>query len=133
MAITNNHFNLQMGIDPFLRNIKYNSNTAVSQKQYLKMLASPNCLIKTPTKMQRRSKRLKKKAKVTNIQINMDQNQNTWMCKCCCQFDIEDIKLKCSQCNSDKTDSERNPDAQNKVIVEGYCRAVMHVPDEVME
>eukprot|EP01084_Bolivina_argentea_P115202 204910_1 len=96
MALTNNNLNLQMASGSFLRNKLYNSNSAISQQQYLNILLSKPSPTKTSPKKLRRSKRVRNKEKATNIQINMDDTEDVWICKCCGQLDINQTKSNCT-------------------------------------
>eukprot|EP01084_Bolivina_argentea_P034742 64341_1 len=127
MALTNNHLNLQMTAGSFLRNKLYNSNTVISQEQCLNILSSQRCPTK-PTPKLRRSTRLQNKQKPINIQINMNENKDVWMCKCCGELDINQTKTNCTRCNSPQIDSQSNPNIDNEIIVQGYCRVVIDVP-----
>ncbi len=96
MALTNNNLNLQMATGSFLGNKLYNSNTGISQQQYLNILLSKP----SPTKTSPKKLRWRNKEKATNIQINMDNTEDVWMCKCCGHLDINQTKSNCTRCKS---------------------------------
>eukprot|EP01084_Bolivina_argentea_P030240 56068_1 len=71
---------------------------------------------------------MKNRDALTNININISQNIQTWNCKCCGQPDIQDTKFECTRCHSLKSESLFNVDSNNKYIVSGYCRAENECP-----
>eukprot|EP01084_Bolivina_argentea_P254827 428496_1 len=97
----------------------------MSQNEFLNALSRKQCLNVEPSKP-RRSKRLTSK-------IQAPKNKVVWKCKCCGQTDIDDFLSTCIRCNSLKTDSESNPDANNVCIVNGYCRAVTTVAEVISQ
>eukprot|EP01084_Bolivina_argentea_P030239 56067_1 len=120
--------NIQSTPKPLLRNSVTFLNDPISkiisplsQNQYF--ITSTKLPSNGTTKSLRRSKRMKNRDALTNININISQNIQTWNCKCCGQPDIQDTKFECTRCHSLKSESLFNVDSNNKYIVSGYCRA----------